>query len=164
MFRDLRRSRQALSPEECGEILCHGTSGVLALAGDDGYPYAVPLSYVYAGGKLYFHCAKAGHKLDAIARNPKGSFCVIHQDQVVPETYTTHYRSVIAFGALRVLEDEGEKRAAIELLAVKYAPGDTPEHRARYIEKDWAPLCMVEMTIHHLSGKQAKELIPSQKG
>src|SRR5699024_10065652 len=58
MFRDLRRSRQALSPEECGEILCHGTSGVLALAGDDGYPYAVPLSYVYAGGKLYFHCAK----------------------------------------------------------------------------------------------------------
>ena len=110
MFRDLRRSRQALSPEECGEILCHGTSGVLALAGDDGYPYAVPLSYVYAGGKLYFHCAKAGHKLDAIARNPKGSFCIIHQDQVVPETYTTHYRSVIAFGALRVLEDEGEKR------------------------------------------------------
>ena len=98
MFRDLRRSRQALSPEECGEILCHGTSGVLALAGDDGYPYAVPLSYVYAGGKLYFHCAKAGHKLDAIARNPKGSFCVIHQDQVVPETYTTHYRTVIAFG------------------------------------------------------------------
>ena len=82
----------------------------------------------------------------------------------VAEKYTTLFRSVIAFGALRVLEDEWEKRAAIELLAVKYAPGDTPEHRAHFIEKDWAPLCMVEMTIHHLSGKQAKELIPSQKG
>ena len=164
MFRPMRRARQALSPEECQDILRRGTSGVLALAGDDGYPYAVPLSYVYADGKLYFHCAKTGHKLDAIARSPKGSFCVIHQDQVVPETYTTHYRSVIAFGALRVLEDEREKREAIELLAVKYAPEDTPEHRAHFIEKDWAPLCMVEMEIHHLSGKQAKELIPSQKG
>ena len=164
MFRPMRRSKQALSPEKCQEILQRGTSGVLALSGEGGYPYAVPISYVYADGKLYFHSAKAGHKIDAIRSCPKGSFCVIHQDQVVPETYTTHYRSVIAFGALRVLEDEREKREAIELLAVKYAPEDTPEHRARFIEKDWAPLCMVEMEIHHLSGKQAKELIPSQKG
>ena len=66
MFRDMRRKRQALPPEQCAAILRRGTSGVLALAGDAGYPYAVPLSYVYTDGKLYFHCAKAGHKLDAI--------------------------------------------------------------------------------------------------
>ena len=163
MFRDLRRSRQALSPEECGEILRHGTSGVLALAGDDGYPYAVPLSYVYAGGKLYFHCAKAGHKLDAIARCPKASFCVVDQDQVVPQEYTTYFRSVIAFGTIRVLADDGEKRRAIEALAVKYAPEDSPEGRARYIEKDWAPLCMLEMTVDHLTGKESKELVQRRK-
>ena len=72
-------------------------SGVLAAAGEDDYPYAVPLSYVYCDFKLYFHCAKEGHKLEAIARNPKVSFCVIDQDQVVPEKYTTYFRSVIVF-------------------------------------------------------------------
>ena len=87
MFRELRRKKQALSQEECTAVLNRGTSGVLALAGDDDYPYAVPISYVYDGEKLYFHCAKSGHKLDAIRRNAKASFCVIDKDQIVPEEY-----------------------------------------------------------------------------
>ena len=66
MFRELRRKKQALSIEESAAILDRGTSGVLALAGDYDYPYAVPISYVYDGEKLYFHCARSGHKLDAI--------------------------------------------------------------------------------------------------
>ena len=159
MFRDMRRKRQALPPEQCAAILRRGTSGVLALAGDAGYPYAVPLSYVYTDGKLYFHCAKAGHKLDAIQREPRASFCVIDQDEIVPEEYTTYFRSVIAFGRIRVIGDDGERRAAVERLALKYHPGDTPEHRNRYIDSEWAPLCMLEMTVEHLSGKQATELL-----
>ena len=103
MFRPIRRAGQALSHEECIAVLKRGTSGILAVAGDGGYPYAVPLSYVYADGCLYFHCARSGHKLDAIARCPKVSFCVIDQDQVVPEKITTYYRSVIAFGTARVI-------------------------------------------------------------
>ena len=71
MFREMRRKKQALPPEMSAEILERGTSGVLALSGDDGYPYALPISYVYDGGHIYFHCAKSGHKLDAIAR-PEG--------------------------------------------------------------------------------------------
>ena len=63
MFREMRRKKQALSLAECARILYRGTSGVLALSGDGGYPYAVPLSYVYAGDRIYFHCAKQGHKL-----------------------------------------------------------------------------------------------------
>ena len=74
MFRELRRKKQALSGAECEAVLERGTHGVLALAGDDGYPYAVPLSYLYADGKLVFHCAKAGHKMDAVARCNKASF------------------------------------------------------------------------------------------
>ena len=140
-------------------ILREGTSGVLSLTGDEGYPYGVPLSYVYDGDKLYFHCAKEGHKIDAIRKNPKASFCVIAQDEIVPEKYTTCYRSVIAFGSVRILENEGEKRRAIEELALKYAPEDSEENRQNYIEKDWEPLCMLEMTVEHLSGKEAIELV-----
>lgn len=163
MFREMRRTRQALSPADCAGVLRRGTSGVLALDGMDGYPYAVPLSYVYDGEQIYFHCAKTGHKLDALRRNPKASFCIIDQDQVVPEEYTSYFRSVIVFGRLRVVEDAARKRAAIELLAQKYAPGDSAEHRTRTIEREWTPLCVLELSIDHLSGKEAIELVQDPK-
>ena len=158
MFRPMRRARQALSPQECQDILRRGTSGVLALAGDDGYPYAVPLSYVYAGGKLYFHCAKAGHKLDAIARNPRASFCVVGQDIVAPLEYTTHYRSVIAFGRMTLVEGAEEARCALEQLGLKYAPMDSAQNRAAYIEQDWDGVQVLKLTIEHLTGKECVEL------
>lgn len=158
MFKEMRRHKQLLNAEETAAVLERGTSGVLALSGEDGYPYAVPLSYVFDGDKLYFHSAKAGHKLEALRRCPKASFCVIDQDQIVPEEYTTYFRSVIAFGRVRVVEDEAQKRAAIDLLARKYAPDDSAENRERAIERDWKPLCMLEMEIDHLSGKEAIEL------
>ena len=159
MFREMRRKRQALTQAQCQAILEQGSCGVLALSGDGGYPYAVPLSYLYHQGKLYFHSAKSGHKLDALRREPKASFCVVAQDQVAPLEYTTLYRSVIVFGRLRELEDDREKRAAIETLALKYAPQDTPAHREEAIRRDWAPLCVLELTPEHISGKQGKDLI-----
>ena len=159
MFREMRRKRQALTQAQCQAILEQGSCGVLALSGDDGYPYAVPLSYLYHQGKLYFHCAKSGHKLDALRREPKASFCVVAQDQVVPLEYTTLYRSVIVFGRLRELEDDKEKRAAIEALALKYAPQDTPAHREEAIRRGWGPLCVPELTPEHISGKQGEDLV-----
>ena len=159
MFREMRRKRQALTQAQCQAILEQGSCGVLALSGDGGYPYAVPLSYLYHQGKLYFHCAKSGHKLDALRREPKASFCVVAQDQVAPLEYTTLYRSVIVFGRLRELEDDREKRAAIEALALKYAPQDPPAHREEAIRRDWGPLCVLELTPEHVSGKQGKDLI-----
>mgnify|MGYP002565222328 CR=1 FL=1 len=111
MFREMRRKKQALSPEENVEVLQRGTAGVLAVSGDDGYPYAVPLSYIYEDGKIFFHCAKEGHKLDGIARSDKVSFCVIDQNEIRPEEYTTYFRSVIAFGRARILEDAAEREA-----------------------------------------------------
>ncbi len=159
MFPAMRRKKQLLSQEETAAVLARGSSGVLALAGEDGYPYAVPLSYVYDGGRLYFHCARSGHKLDAIRRCEKASFCVIDQDQIIPEEYTSYFRSVIAFGRVRILEDEGEKRAAIEKLALKYAPDSTVEDRKQVIQKEWEPLCMLEMELDHVTGKEAIELV-----
>ena len=157
MFRQMRRNKQALSQEESAEILRKGTSGVLSLSGDDGYPYGVPISYVYDGEKLYFHCARAGHKLDAIRCNGKASFCVIAQDQVIPETYTTHYRSVIDYGTVRIKRQE-EQYAAMEKLAVKYAPDSSAEGRQRAIRGAWNALCVLEMTVAHMTGKEAIEL------
>ncbi|MDE7020300.1 MAG: pyridoxamine 5'-phosphate oxidase family protein [Lachnospiraceae bacterium] len=159
MFREMRRSRQALSKEESIHILEKGTSGVLALSGDDGYPYAVPISYVYADSRLYFHSAKCGHKIDAILKCPKASFCVIEQDVVVPEKYTTFFRSVIAFGQIRILEESSEIRNAVEMQAVKYHPDDTEEGRQKVIQQELNRLCMIELSIEQLSGKEAIELV-----
>lgn len=158
MFRDMRRNKQSLSKEKCEEILQQGTSGVLAVLGDADYPYAVPLSYVYTGNKIYFHSAVNGHKLDAVKKHNKVSFCVIAQDQIIPEKYTTYYRSVIAFGKIRILEDKQEKRDAVEKLALKYAPDDPAEKRSSEINRFWEAFCMMEMTVEHLTGKEAKEL------
>ena len=158
MFQVMRRSRQALSWQETEEILRRGTSGVLALAGAEGYPYAVPLSYVYTQGILYFHCAKVGHKLESIRRCEKASFCVVDRDEIKPEAYTTYYRSAIAFGRVRILESEEEKRHAIEQLSPKYHPMDTPAHRKAVIDREYAPLCMLTFTVEHMTGKQAIEL------
>lgn len=162
MFRNMRRKNQQLPEAACIEILQKGTSGVLALAGEDGDPYAVPLSYVYQAGKIFFHCAPEGHKLELIAQNDKGSFCVIGQDIVVPERFTTHYKSVIVFGRLRQLTG-AEKRAAIGLLAEKYTPGDAAG-RKREIEKTFARLCMLELCIERMTGKQARELVHENMG
>lgn len=159
MFQEMRRKKQALPPEECNAVLLRRTSGVLALSDQDGYPYAVPLSYAFDGERIYFHCAKAGRKLNIIRQNSRASFCVIDQDQVVPEEYTTYFRSVMVFGTIRILEDTAEKRATIEKLAVKYAPDDSHGHRSQMIDRDWGPLCMLEMSIERITGKEAKELV-----
>lgn len=158
MFREMRRKKQVLPIEECAAVLRRGSSGVLAVLGDGGYPYAVPLSYVYDGKKIYFHCAKTGHKLDAIRRESKVSFCVIDLDQVLPEKYTTCYRSVIVFGRARILEDEAEKRLALEKLAAKYSP-EQAEGRRSEIEKELDAVCMAEIQIENLTGKEGLELL-----
>jgi nitroimidazol reductase NimA-like FMN-containing flavoprotein (pyridoxamine 5'-phosphate oxidase superfamily) len=158
MFREMRRKKQQLSEEACIHVLEKGTSGVLAVYGEDGYPYAVPLSYVYDNHKLYFHSALSGHKIDSIKGNAKVSFCVIDQDQVVAEEYTTYYRSVIAFGTAKILESESEKRNTLEVLAAKYSP-EQVQGRKQEINKSIHHLSMIELSIDYISGKEAIELV-----
>ena len=157
MFREMRRKNQLLTDEECIEILNSSTSGTLALLGDNDYPYSVPISYVYNDGKLYFHSALTGHKIDAVNRYDKASFCVIAQDKVVPEKYTTYFRSVIAFGKICVIDNDAEKLRAIEILAEKYSP-QLAEGRKKEIEDNFSRMCMIELDIEHMTGKEAKEL------
>ena len=162
MFREMRRFRQKLGEKECVEILNSGREGVLAVSGDDGYPYAVPLNFVYKDGVIYFHCAKSGHKLDAIRKDGKASFCVIDKGDIVQEKFTTYFRSIIAFGRVSEVSDDGEKYESVKALAEKYCP-DFKEGIPDEIKKEWAPLNVLKFEIEHLSGKQAKELIKAEK-
>ena len=156
MFREMRRKLQQLPQEECERILREGKTAVLALAGDDGYPYAVPVNYVYDGGKIYFHCAKTGHKLDALRRCDKVSMCVVDRDDVAPERLATDYMSVIVFGRARILEDDEEIYRAVEVFGLKYNPDR--EAVRREIRREWDALCCVEITVDHMTGKEGKEL------
>ena len=157
-MREMRRFKQALTPQECAAVLERNTAGVLALTGDGGCPYAVPLSYVWLDGRVYFHFALAGHKLDAVRADGRASFCVVDQDQIVPEEYTTYYRSVIVFGRARVVDSPEGKRHAIEALCGKYCPG-LPEAMAAEIDGSWERFLMVELVPERVTGKQARELM-----
>ncbi len=158
MFREMRRNKQQLSTEESIEILKRSSSGVLAVFGDDGYPYAVPLSYVYENGSIWFHGATVGHKVDAIRRNEKFSFCVIDQDEVIPEKLTTAYRSVIVFGRAHILEDEQEIRAAAWAMGRKYSPG-MDNKIEQEINIEFPHMAVVRLDIEHITGKIGKELL-----
>lgn len=157
MFRMMRRENQQLSLAECIDILSGATSGVLALHGDDGYPYAVPLSYVYSDNKIYFHGAVTGHKIDAIKNCPKASFCVVAQDDVIPEKYTTAYRSVIAFGTIRFLQGAEYTDAAVKL-ADKYLPLTDKTPHLKEIESASNRMSVFELDIEHISGKEGMAL------
>lgn len=159
MFKEMRRKRQLLSEKETIEILKSRTSGVLSLLGNDDYPYAVPISYVYDNYKIYFHSARTGHKIDAIKKYNKASFCVIDQDDIVPKEYTTYFRSVIVFGKIRILTDENESREAIKKLAIKYNPKDSMVNRNQVISKELSLLCMIELSIEYMTGKEAIEIV-----
>ncbi len=156
MFRQMRRTKQQLSEQETKAILARGSTGVLAVHGDDGYPYTVPLNYVYKDGKIYFHCAKEGHKFDALMRDDKVSFCVIDKDQVIPDEFATYYKSAVAFGHARLLEGEEAAKAVYDL-GYKYNP-DPGKVRAE-LAKDLPRVACFEIAIDHLTGKQAKGLL-----
>lgn len=158
MFREMRRFKQLLPQETAVEILNRNTGGTLALLGDEDYPYAVPISYVYADGKLYFHSAKSGHKIDAIKKHEKASFCVIDKDEIVPEKYTTYFRSVIAFGKVRLIEDAEEMRRVATALAMKYS-ADFAEGIPAEIDSSIRNMAIIEMTIDHMTAKEAIELV-----
>ena len=161
MFRKMRRFKQLLSNEVAVEVLERNTGGTLALLGDEDYPYAVPISYVYTDGKIYFHSAKEGHKIDAIKNHNKASFCVIDKDQIVPEKYTTYFRSVIAFGKIRIIEDKSEIRKFATILAMKYS-ADFAEGIPEEIDSTINNMVIIEMEIEHMTAKEAIELVKSR--
>ena len=155
MFREMRRHKQQLTREQCEKILRTAPRGVLAVLGDEGYPYAVPLDFVYRDGKLYFHCAQVGHKMDALAACDKASFCVLDEGRLEEGDWWYHFNSVIAFGRVRRLEDEQEILDALRDLGRKYFP-PTYDMEAD-IARSLARVAVLELTIEHMTGKHVRE-------
>ena len=156
-FREMKHANQQLSDEEAIAILQRGKSGVLALHGDNGYPYAVPISYVYHEGKIILHGAPAGHKHELLARDNHVSFCVVDLNDIVPQEFTTYFRSTIVFGTVRTITDPAEKQAALEAVGHKYAPGQNG--LLPYIGKHFDYVKVMVLEIDHLTAKESIELV-----
>lgn len=159
MFREMRRCKQLLSLEDTVAVMDRCTNGVLACLGDEDYPYAVPVSYVYFKEKIYFHSAKAGHKIDAIMKNPKVSFSVIDEDRIVSEEYTTYFRSVLAFGKARIVEDD-ERLEAFETLVEKYS-GDQPAEDKHKEITGCTQAYIIAIDVEHITGKESIRYVKS---
>lgn len=154
----MRRFKQQLSEKQSIEILRSTTAGVLSLCGTDVMPYGVPLSHVYHDGKLYFHSALVGHKVDLIRENQNACFTVIAKDEIHPERFTTYFQSVIASGKIRIIEDENEKLHILEILGRRCNPNDA-EALAKELKSGKSRCLALEMSIEILTGKQAIELV-----
>ncbi|MCH4193569.1 MAG: pyridoxamine 5'-phosphate oxidase family protein [Butyrivibrio sp.] len=155
MFRKMRRFNQGLSEEACVSILKAQPRGILAVHGEDGYPYALPLDYIYMDGRLYFHCAKEGHKLDAITADDRVSFCVMDEGFRKEGEWALNISSVIIFGRVRKIEDSAETIRIVRQLALKYYP--TPEAAEEEVGKAAARVQILELTIDHMTGKLVNE-------
>lgn len=162
----MRRRKQMLPFDECLGILENGTYGILGTEGTDGYPYAVPISYAFEAdpdcsaeaprGRIYLHSATTGHKLDALAANPRVCFTVVGRSQVVPEELTNFFQSVIAFGTVHSADD-AEKMRGLIALGRKYCPG-LDHFVAEEIEKDLKRIEVLVIELESLAGKEAINL------
>ncbi len=161
MFRKMRRNKQLLSIEDTITVLNRCTNGVLACLGDEEYPYAVPVSYVYFNDKIYLHSSKSGHKVDAIMKNPKVSFSVIDEDRIVSEEYTTYFRSVIAFGKARVIVGGDEWLEGFKALVEKYS-GNLPEEAKHKEIVGCTQSYVIAIDVEHVTGKEAIEFITAK--
>ena len=145
-----------MSVSRIREILARSTAGVLSLLDENGYTYGVPMSYLLRGNTIYFHCATVGAKLDALRHHNKVSFTVIDQDRVIPEEYTTQYRSVIVFGTARLVTDTAELSGAIRDLAHRYAPGVVSACLEPDASGNYTDLAMIALDIDHMTGKESR--------
>ena len=157
MFREMRRFKQQISEEECIRVLKEQPRGVLSMLGDDGYPYGIPLDHWYseADNKLYFHCAKTGHKLDAIAASDKVSYCVMDEGFRKDGEWALNINSVVVFGRMRIVEDEDKKREICTNLVRKFT--DDEEYLQKELTNAFPRVCCLELTIEHMTGKLVNE-------
>lgn len=149
----IRRQDRLLEENRAMELLANGEYGFLALAGNDGY--GVPLSYVFDGDDLWFHCAPDGEKLRRIEYSDKATFCVVGRTEVLPDKFSTLYESVIASGRIEVVEDEDVKLKALALLVAKYSP-DYIDMGAKYAQLSLARTTVLRFKIDTFSGKGKK--------
>ncbi len=157
MFRAIRRKQKEIGQEAARRLLQCARRGVLAVNGDDGYPYAVPVNYLYdaEAGEIYFHGARVGHKADAVRANDKVCFTVYGNETVKEEAWAPFVQSVVVFGRCRLLKDGPEAMALLKRFAMKYYPDEQLADREIARSGKAAQIFVIE--IEHLSGKEVQE-------
>ena len=119
MFRELTRKNKQLSLEECISVLQSETRGVLSVLGDDDYPYGMPMNHWYneEDGAIYFHCGTMeGHRLDALKKHDKVSFCVYDEGYRNEGEWALNVKSVVVFGKIQIIQFDSQ----VQLLRTKY--------------------------------------------
>lgn len=152
MFREMRRKDKALSKDDAINMLKDASFGTLALNGADGFPYSVPVSFAYGNDKIYFHGAKAGLKYDSLKADSKVCFSVVEKDNVIPDEFTTLYRSVVLYGNCLEVTDADELKQAYNLILDKYSKGFEKEG-AEYVKKHGGATVVFGIEIEHLTAK-----------
>ena len=157
MFRKMRRFKQEISREECIEVLKNEPRGVLSVLGDDDYPYGLPVSHYYdeETGNIYFHCAAVGHKIDAIEKHDKVSFCVMDKGYRKEGAWALTIKSVIACGRAKLLEDRARVHEVCGMLTRKFT--DDPEYLEKELRVNGDRVQVVEITVEHMTGKLVNE-------
>ena len=156
MFREIVRKKQAVPYEECVDILKREKRGVLAVLGDGGYPYAVPLNHYYCpeDGKLYFHSGRTGHKIDAMKQCEKASFCV-YGEGTPGDSWALRFSSVIVFGRIEIVEDPETVVQMARALSRKFTDDET--YIQQEIDKHLHRTLLFALVPEHISGKRVKE-------
>ena len=154
-FRPLRRFKQAASSQECETVLASAQRGILAVHGENGYPYGFPVIFLFQDGKIYFHCAKTGHKTDAMRADGKVCFTVLSEPVRNPGEWWNCFTSVICFGRVSEVTDENEKDRLLRQIGAKYFPEgyDLEEDMV----KNARNALILEITVDHMSGKHVRE-------
>lgn len=157
MFRKVRKIKNELDEKTTKEVLKKAPRGVLALNGDDGYPYGLPLNYVYDedNNALYFHGTKTGYKIDCIEKSPKASFTAILEEGVSDDGWSKNVSSVVAYGLLEEIEDSDFARDALEKLAQKYYPSE--DLIEKNIKANFKNTKMLAFHISYMTGKKVNE-------
>jgi len=150
MFREMRRQKAAITTEEAYLVLERCQEGVLGTIGANGYPHTVPVNYVLFQNKIYIHSAKEGYKLDNISQNPRVSFTVYDNIEVIEETFTTAFESTIVYGNATVIP--GNQEVLMELIK-KYSPSFMKEGKM-YVQAQYDTTFLIEITIEHITGKR----------
>lgn len=157
MFRPIRKKKNEIPPEQAEQLLLHCRRGVLAVNGDDGYPYAVPINFFFdpENRKIYFHGARAGHKADALRACDKVCFTVYGHETVREEAWAPYLQSAVVFGRCRLMERGPEAARRLKQFAMKYYPEEPLADRE--IAASGRAVQMFEITIEHISGKEVQE-------
>ncbi|RDY27895.1 pyridoxamine 5'-phosphate oxidase family protein [Romboutsia weinsteinii] len=154
MFRGIRRKEKEIQGEQVLEILKNGEYGIFSTVSNSGYPYVIPVNYVYTNDTIYFHCALEGHKLDNITYNNKVSFCVVGDTYILSDKFSTNYDSIIVFGKATEAFDEEKNTALIKLLE-KYS-SDYMDKGKIYIKNAGDKTKVIKISIDYVSGKSGK--------